>query len=154
MKNLKHICVAKISNTFVGFDVQFVRSVYEVKDLLPLPLMLPNVLGVFNQRGKVLSVIDSNQFCQLTSSARSLNYFTLLHLDANGQECCLTMDSVEEVKEVRKEDLRDAPAGLNPAMKQFCSHVLLDRDNRTIMILDFSKMFAILAKPSLSKSAS
>ncbi len=151
MRAMKHICVAKLSDTFIGFDVQSVRSVYEVQDLLSLPLPLPNILGVFNQRGKVLSVVDSNGFCQLSKQEAEQNYWTLLHLESNGEECCLTIDSVEEVKEVDPETLRAPPAGLNSAMKQYCSQVLLDNNNRTIMILDFPRMFRALSQGSASK---
>src|SRR6056300_1384527 len=106
MKSIRHICVAKLANTYIGFDVQTVRSVYEVQKLLSLPLPLPNIIGVFNQRGKVLSVVDSNQFCKLQTNDASKDYLTLLHLEVNGGECCLTIDSVEEVKEVNADDVR------------------------------------------------
>lgn len=147
MKSIRHICVAKLANTYIGFDVQNVRSVYEVQKLLSLPLPLSNIIGVFNQRGKVLSVVDSNQFCKLQVNAETKDYWTLLHLEVNGEECCLTIDSVEEVKEVDVEDVREPPSGLNAAMKQFCTNVLLDKNNRTIMILDFAKMFSVLSRP-------
>lgn len=150
MKSIRHICVAKLANTYIGFDVQTVRSVYEVQKLLSLPLPLPNIIGVFNQRGKVLSVVDSNQFCKLQSNEGTKDYLTLLHLEVNGGECCLTIDSVEEVKEVNAEDVREPPAGLNSALKLFCTNVLLDKNNRTIMILDFAKMFSVLSRPVMN----
>jgi chemotaxis signal transduction protein len=149
MKTIHHLCVAKLAETYIGFDVQSVRSVYEVQDLLTLPLQLPNILGVFNQRGKVLSVVDSNGLCKMGVLDAERSYHTLLHLEYNGDECCFTIDSVEEVKEVDVETLREPPAGLNPAMKRFCSGVLLDKNNRTIMILDFPKMFSALATPTI-----
>ena len=144
MKPMEHICIAKLADTYIGFDVQSVRSVYEVNDLLTLPIPLPHVLGVFNQRGKVLSVIDGPSFCNMVQDGTS-SYKTLLHLESNGGECCLTVDFVEEVKEVNKDDLRGPPAGLNSAMKQYCTQVLLDKNNRTILILDFLRMFTALS---------
>lgn len=152
MKEMHHICVAKMADTYVGFDVQSVRSVYEVSDLLTIPIPLPNVLGVFNQRGKVLSVIDGPAFCKM-AMANTGSYRTLLHLETNGGECCLTVDSVEEVKEVNKDDLRGPPAGLNSAMKSYCTQVLLDNENKTILILDFLKMFTALSAETPSASA-
>ena len=144
MKSMEHICVAKLADTYIGFDVQSVRSVYEISELLTLPISLPHVLGVFNQRGKVLSVIDGPSFCQMVQNGTS-SYKTLLHLEGNGGECCLTVDLVEEVKEVDQDDLRGPPAGLNSAMKVFCTQVLLDKNNRTILILDFIRMFNVLS---------
>ena len=146
MKELQHICVAKLADTFIGFDVQTVRSVYEVSEVLPLPIQLHNIIGVFNRRGKVLSIVDSIKFCSLQSRQKKNQYYTLLHLESNGNECCLTMDSVEEVKEVDRSTLREPPSGLNSALKKFCTSVLLDQGNRTIMILDFQHMFAELCK--------
>lgn len=163
MTSIHHLCIARLGETYIGFDVQSVRSVYEVYDLLTLPLPLPNILGVFNQRGKVLSVVDSNSLCMLDKNAEptieefgknspseavanngAQQYYTLLHLETNGNECCFTIDSVEEVKELDMETFREPPAGLNPAMKMFCTGVLLEPNQPTILILDFPKMFASL----------
>ena len=146
MREVQHICVAKLADTYIGFDVQTVRSVYEVSEILPLPIQLKNIIGVFNRRGKVLSVVDSLRFCSLPISEMNNQYYTLLHLESNGNECCLTMDSVEEVKEIDGSALREPPSGLNSALKKFCTSVLLDQGNRTIMILDFQHMFTALCK--------
>lgn len=145
MKDIQHICIAKLDEHYIGFDVMSVRSVYEVNELLPIPMKLPNILGVFNRRGKVLSVVDSLRFCALQMGDKSKNYHTLLHLEFNGDECCFTMDSVEEVKEVAVENLRDPPSSLNSALKKFCQAICIDK-NRMIMILDFQKMFAELSQ--------
>jgi len=158
MTSIHHLCVARLGETYIGFDVQSVRSVYEVYDLLKLPLPLPNIIGVFNQRGKVLSVVDSNTLCMLdtkkdvdmvavedeSKTDKIRQYYTLLHLETNGDECCFTIDSVEEVKEIDLETFREPPAGLNSAMKDFCTGVLLEPGQPTILILDFPKMYASL----------
>lgn len=169
MTSIHHLCIARLGETYIGFDIQSVRSIYEVYDLLTLPLPLPNILGVFNQRGKVLSVVDSKALCMLdqeeetstgeTAAAHDTNpsggvdtqkYYTLLHLETNGEECCFTIDSVEEVKEMDMDTFREPPAGLNPAMKMFCTGVLLEPDQPTILILDFPKMFSSLVSVGAS----
>jgi chemotaxis signal transduction protein len=158
MIDVSHICVAEIDNSFIGFDVQAVRAVYEVTNVLPLPMKLKHVIGVFNRRGQVLSVVDTLSLCNVERkkdndqpAENKEKYITLLHLEGAEGACCLTMDSVDEVREIENDLLREPPPSLNSALKVFCRSVFLDRNNRTIMILDFDEMFESLSKTKEAK---
>lgn len=158
MIEASHICVAEIDNSLIGFDVQSVRAVYEVTDVLPLPMKLEHVIGVFNRRGQVLSVVDTLSLCDIERAEASQKedsekgkYITLLHLEGSEGMCCLTMDAIDEVREIESDLLREPPPSLNSSLKNFCHAVFLDRNNRTIMILDFDEIFESLSKTKETK---
>ncbi len=48
-----------------GVETSFVREVYPVRDLTPLPCTPPFVLGIINVRSEILSVIDVKKFFDL-----------------------------------------------------------------------------------------
>ncbi|MEP0823479.1 MAG: purine-binding chemotaxis protein CheW [Ignavibacterium sp.] len=48
-----------------GLETMFVREVYLLKELTPLPGTPPFVLGIINVRGKILSVLDLKKFFDL-----------------------------------------------------------------------------------------
>jgi purine-binding chemotaxis protein CheW len=52
-------------------EVEFVREVYPLKDLTPVPCTPPFVLGIINIRGQIVSVTDIKQFFDLPKKAIS-----------------------------------------------------------------------------------
>jgi purine-binding chemotaxis protein CheW len=48
-----------------GIESSYVREVYPLKDLTPLPRTPPFVLGIINIRGRILSVIDIKKLFDL-----------------------------------------------------------------------------------------
>lgn len=73
-------------------------------------------------------------------------YMTLLHLEGREGSCCLTMDSVEEVRKIETGLLREPPPSLNSELKKFCQAIFLDDGYGMIMLLSFDKIFESLLK--------
>jgi len=48
-----------------GIESSYIREVYPLKDLTPLPCTPPFVLGIINVRGQILSVIDLKKIFDL-----------------------------------------------------------------------------------------
>lgn len=66
-----------------GLESRFVREVYPLKELTPLPGTPPFVLGLVNVRGQILSVIDLKKFFDLPEKGLTdLN--KLIILDSGG----------------------------------------------------------------------
>jgi purine-binding chemotaxis protein CheW len=54
-----------------GIESSYVREVYPIRELTPLPGTPPFVLGVTNVRGQILSVIDLKRFFDLPEKGLS-----------------------------------------------------------------------------------
>lgn len=55
----------RLASETYGIESTFVREVYSLKDFTPLPGTPSFVLGVFNARGKILSIVDLKKFFNL-----------------------------------------------------------------------------------------
>ncbi|MDO8727330.1 MAG: chemotaxis protein CheW [Candidatus Methanoperedens sp.] len=55
----------KLSHENYGIESSYVREVYPLKELTPVPCTPPFVLGIINVRGKILPVIDLRKFFDL-----------------------------------------------------------------------------------------
>lgn len=65
-----------------GIESSYIREVYPLKDLTPLPCTPPFVLGIMNVRGKILSVIDIRKFFDLPQKGLTdLNRVIIVHDD-------------------------------------------------------------------------
>jgi purine-binding chemotaxis protein CheW len=63
-----------------GVESLYVREVYPLKELTPLPCTPPFVLGIINVRGQILSVVDLRQFFDLPAQRLTdLNKVIVLH---------------------------------------------------------------------------
>jgi purine-binding chemotaxis protein CheW len=55
----------RLASETYGLESTFVREVYPLKDITPLPGAPPFVLGIANVRGQILSVVDLKKFFHL-----------------------------------------------------------------------------------------
>jgi len=65
-----------------GIESSYVREIYPLKELTPLPCTPPFVLGLINVRGQILSVIDIKKFFDLPDKGLTdLNKVIIVHSD-------------------------------------------------------------------------
>ncbi len=65
-----------------GLESRYVREIYPLKELTPLPGTPSFVLGLINVRGQILSVIDIKKFFQLPEKGLTdLNKVIIVHTD-------------------------------------------------------------------------
>ena len=71
-----------LANERYGIETTFVREVYSLKDLTPIPCVPSFVLGIVNIRGEIISVIDLRRFFELPITALTdLNKAIVLSFD-------------------------------------------------------------------------
>ncbi|GJQ20291.1 MAG: hypothetical protein HBSIN02_06460 [Bacteroidia bacterium] len=90
-----------------GVETPFVREVYPLRDLTPLPGAPSFVLGIINVRGEILSVIDLKTFFDLPHHGLTdLNKAIVLHSPA--MEFAILADTILGVNTISPRDLRPA----------------------------------------------
>lgn len=63
-----------------AIELNYIREVYPLKELTPVPLTPPFVLGIINFRGQILSIIDLKQFFDLPDKGLTdSNRIIILH---------------------------------------------------------------------------
>jgi purine-binding chemotaxis protein CheW len=118
-----------------GVDSSFVREVYPLTDLTPLPCTPRFVLGVINVRGEIVSVIDIKKFFDMPEKGLSdLNKVIILHSDA--MTFGILADLIIGLRSIAASEIQPAPTGLTGIRDQYLMGVTHDR----LVILDAVKL--------------
>ena len=118
-----------------GIESSFVREVYPLKELTPLPCTPPFVLGVINVRGQILSVIDLKKFFDLPEKGLTdLNKVIILHNDK--MEFGILADAVTGIKKISIDIIQPVLPTLTGIRAEYLKGVTDER----VVILDAKKI--------------
>lgn len=62
-----------------GIESAYIREIYPLKEITPVPCTPPFVLGIINLRGQILSVIDPKKFFNLPDQAVEARKVIVVH---------------------------------------------------------------------------
>ena len=109
-----------------GIESSFIREVYPLKDLTPLPCTPPFVLGIINVRGQIRSVLDIKRFFDLPQKGLTdLNQVLLVRGD--DMELGILADEVLGVRSLPMSAIQPAPATLTGIRAEYLRGVTADR---------------------------
>lgn len=87
-----------------GIASDYVREVYPLTELTPVPCTPPFVLGIANVRGEIISIIDLRKFFGLPASGiTDLN--KVIVLEGFGMTFGIVVDFIVEVRAIARDDL-------------------------------------------------
>jgi purine-binding chemotaxis protein CheW len=118
-----------------GLESRFVREVYPLKELTPLPGVPPFVLGIVNIRGQILSIIDLKKFFDLPEKGLGqLN--TLIILCNEQMEFGILADDLLGVRSIALETIRAVP----PTVSGIGAEYLRGVTPECLIVLDAEKI--------------
>jgi purine-binding chemotaxis protein CheW len=125
----------RLASETYGLESKFVREVYPLKDLTPLPGMPPFVLGIVNVRGQILSVVDLKEFFNLPDRGLGqLNKLIILHNEQ--MEFGILADAILDVRSIALDTLQTAPATVSGIGEEYLRGVTGER----MILLDAGKI--------------
>lgn len=118
-----------------GIETAYVREVYPLKDLTPLPCTPPFVAGIVNVRGQVISVIDIKKFFDLPEKGLTdLNKVIIL---SDGlMEFGILADAVLDVRSIPRQQIQPSLPTLTGIREDYLRGVTAER----LVILDTAKL--------------
>lgn len=120
-----------------GLEAGFVREVYPLKQLTPLPCTPSFVMGIINVRGQIVTVIDLKRFFDLPQQGLSdLN--KVLILNASGMALGLLADAIIGVQLVTVAGLQAVLPTLPDVRVNYLRGITADR----LAVLDAEKIMA------------
>jgi purine-binding chemotaxis protein CheW len=118
-----------------GIEASYVREVYPLKELTPLPCTPSFVLGVINVRGQILSVIDLKKFFDLPEKGLTdLNKVIILRSD--GMEFGILADVILGTRNILLTELQQSIPTLTGLREEYLRGVTQER----VVILDAGKL--------------
>jgi purine-binding chemotaxis protein CheW len=124
-----------------GVETSFVREVYPLKDLAPIPCMPAFVLGIINLRGELCPVIELKRLFGLPDSGLT-NATSAVVLHDSVMEFGLLADVILGVRTLGVSELQPPPATFSGINESFLKGVTRER----LAVLDARN---ILAHPGL-----
>lgn len=128
-----------------GIESSYVREVYPLKELTPLPCTPLFVLGIINVRGQILSVIDLKKFFDLPEKGLTdLNKVIILNSNgpalskAEGMEFGILADVILGTHNILLSELQKSIPTLTGIREEYLKGVTPER----AVILDAGKLLA------------
>jgi purine-binding chemotaxis protein CheW len=120
-----------------GIESSYVREVYPLRELTPVPCTPPFVLGIINVRGRILSVIDIKKFFDLPEKGLTdLN--KVIILQSKDMEFGILVDAILGRRSV---SLREMQPSL-PTLTDTRAAYLLGVTGERLVILDAVKILS------------
>jgi purine-binding chemotaxis protein CheW len=121
-----------------GIELKYVREVYPLRDLTPLPGTPPFILGVTNVRGQVLSIIDMKKLFGLPDRGLAdFNKIIILHTAS--MEIGLLADSMVGLESIPVSEIQTSLPTLNGIREAFLRGVT----RHSMVVLDAEKLLAV-----------
>ena len=115
----------------------YVREVYPLKELTPLPCTPPFVIGIVNVRGQIFSVVDLKKFFELPEKGLTdLNKVVILRTES--MEVGVLADLISGTRVVSLRDLQPSLPMLTGIREAYLRGVTADR----MVILDAAKLLS------------
>jgi purine-binding chemotaxis protein CheW len=147
MAEQHQICTFFLNDIYFGIDVQQIQEVIRDPEMTRVPLAPPDICGLINLRGQILTKIDLRRRLQMAESKSSSVTDVAFNIVIRHQDqvVSLLVEGVDDVIEVQPENFEPPPVTLKGRMRQLLSGAYkLDRG--LLLVLDVKKILAVKAE--------
>jgi purine-binding chemotaxis protein CheW len=142
--NLKEYVTATIGGQLFGLPIQQVQDVFMPERLTRVPLAPPEIAGVLNLRGRIVTLIDMRD--RLGLQPRTGEGQTMaIGVEAGGESYGLLIDSVGEVLKLDDAGREPNPINLDPRLARVSAgiHRL---EGQLLMLVDVDRVLDLGVK--------
>lgn len=131
----KEYLVCKISDELYGFETRYMKEVFQISSITPLPSTPEWLLGIINARGEIISVVDLRYFFDLKiENTDTLNRVLILH--SENMTFGILIDGIHAVMNIADDDLTTEFITFDKVRKDY----LLGLTKENIILLDAEKI--------------
>jgi purine-binding chemotaxis protein CheW len=135
---------AVVAGQRFGLPILRVQDVFIPERLTRVPLAPPEVAGLLNLRGRIITLIDMRRRLGLGADAGS-DPVMAIGVESRGESYGLLVDSVGEVLKL-DDNLREAnPVNLDPRLAEMCSGIHRLED-QLLLLLDVDRILGLADK--------
>jgi len=118
-----------------AIETSYVREVYPLKDLTPLPCTPPFVAGIVNVRGQVMSVIDLKKLFELP--AKGITDLNKVVIISDGDmEFGILADAILDVRNIPLQEIQSGLPTLTGVRETYLKGITAER----LVVLDAEKL--------------
>jgi len=137
MSEEKQFCTFYLDNHFFGVAVETVQEVFRYQEMTHIPLAPPEIRGLINLRGQIITAIDLRQ--RLSISKLPEDKLPMNVVVRTGESVVsLLVDAIGDVLEVSEEDFEKTPATIPEEVRKLVRGVY-KLEGKLLLILDAEK---------------
>ena len=132
-----HLCGFKMGRMICAIPLSRVREFWSPCPVTPIPRSPGYIGGLVNYRGKIVMSIDVRELLGICGSSDH----KMMNVVVHGERtlCCLEVDEVVDVIDVRGKLLNETPGNFNEKMKYFTKGIYKLNDGLAI-VLDLDRV--------------
>ncbi|MGE5351830.1 MAG: chemotaxis protein CheW [Acidobacteriota bacterium] len=135
VKNEIEVIEFTLSGETYAIETSFLKEVFHMKEITPVPLTPAFVKGIINLRGNIVSVLDLKVVFELANGTIS-NYDRVIILQERDMTFGILADEIRGIKKISLENSTFDLPDLNAVKKKYLKAVTSQR----VVILDGSKL--------------
>jgi purine-binding chemotaxis protein CheW len=125
----------RLASETYGVESKYIREIYPLKDLTPLPGTPSFVLGLANVRGQILSVIDLKKFFNLPEKGLGeLNKIIIVRNET--MEFGILADAIIGARRIMPGDIQESPPTIPGIGAEYLKGITKER----LAVLDMEKI--------------
>lgn len=127
----------RLADEIYAIELRFIREVYPLKELTPVPCTPPFVIGIVNIRGQIISVIDLKEFFRLPGKTIG-ERDKLIVIHDEQMEFGIQADSILGACRLAESELQESLPTLDGIREEFLKGVTGDY----LIVLDGRKLLS------------
>jgi purine-binding chemotaxis protein CheW len=138
----KELVTVHVGDQMFGVEVLDIQDVFSLKGLTPVPGARPEIAGVLNLRGRIVTAIDARCLLGLPSCPQGFAGMMTVGVEYHGDAYAILVDSVGDVLRLSDSDFEPNPVNLNPRWKDV-SQGVYRLDGRLLMTLNIDQLLCV-----------
>ena len=141
--NLKEYVTATVGGQLFGLPILRVQDVFKPERVTRVPLAPPEIAGVLNLRGRIVTLIDLRRRLGLAPAGPDQPQMAV-GVEMRGESYGLLIDSIGEVLKLDDETREPNPINLEPELARV-SLGIHRLDDQLLLVLDVERVLDIVA---------
>lgn len=138
----KEFVTVQVADQLFGVNVTDIRDVFALKGLTPVPGSKPEIAGVLNLRGRIVTAINLRCSLGLPNRPQGFAGMMAVGVEHNGEAFGVLVDTVGEVLRLPDAQCESNPVNLNSTWKNI-SQGVYRLEGKLLITLDIERLLAL-----------
>ncbi|NOX90480.1 MAG: purine-binding chemotaxis protein CheW [Calditrichaeota bacterium] len=140
METETRVSLVNLLDQLFAIEIKYIREVLPLPRVTRLPNVEPQFVGVFNLRGKIISLIDICPILGLGAQKLLPDYFVVA-CEVNGKSAGLLAEKVMEMRSLETDQMQIPGSDLQPDLLPYVSAMYEDGKYGSVYVLDLPALF-------------
>ena len=138
---MKEFVTVKIAGQLFGLPISRVQDVFMLRDMTEVPLAIPEIAGVLNLRGRIVTAIDMRQRLGLPAREEGETAMAV-GIEMDRESFGLVIDRIGDVLNLPINEFDANPVNLDPRWKRVAQSIFM-LDDELLVLLDVDRVLEL-----------